>query len=242
MFAIVSLNVLNDPRIAPDSPRHFSARWPRIRQVLDTADVAALQEVHQSFLPVIAEYAEGRDMRVASALYHKIRATHLVTLVPKDRYVGHDVSYYGASYTATLTVHLGGGIRVTNVHLPLDARDAGERRATTREVVARSAGPGAIIVGDWNTLPGLGDREQLQAAEDAEMSLVEWTISGDVPTTVYGFPHEEPRFQGFCSPAVLDRAAVWPDVAVESAVCLQEFGPDGFPVSDHFPCRLVVSR
>ncbi len=237
---IVSLNVLNDPRIAPDSPHHFFQRWPRIRQVIGRADVVALQEVHETFLGTIEEYADESGMRMTSALYHTVRSTHLVTLVPKDWYQGHDVSYYPDTYTATLSVSVGGH-RVTNVHLPLDARDAGERRAATRAVVGRNGGPSSIVIGDWNTLPGLGDDNQLSSATEQGMRMVDWKIVGEVEATAYGFPHEAPCFQKFTNPAILDRAAVGNDVNLVLAECRHDFGPDGWPVSDHFPCWLEVS-
>ena len=178
---IATLNVLYDPRIAPDSAEHFDARWPRMSDALvkTAADLIALQECHVDWLPRLAEFAESHEYQLLSVEYHAHRSAHLVTLVRPALLVGWQTTRYEASYTATLTAIMEAGghrLYVTNVHLPLDVADSGERRAVTSQVARDQVGRTSVVVGDWNTLPGLGDEKQRSAFEECGMTLVDWDM------------------------------------------------------------------
>lgn len=243
---IVSLNLLYDPRITADHFYHFSTRWPRIVEWLarEGAPFTAicLQEVHVDFLPTVDAYAEQEGLVAPRVLYHTPRQCYLVTLVPREIYVQHCVHAHADLYPKALTVHVSVGgitIPVTNVHLPLDAKVEGPRLKAT-EVFARAAAQSkrAVMVGDWNTLPGRGDAEQLTAARML-LRVVGWEFDDGVESTYWGYPHETEDLQAYAAPAVLDRLAVGASVDVTSAVCRKvfvELGGARVAISDHFPC------
>lgn len=74
---LVSLNVLHEPKIAADSPYHFTRRWPAIQEEIRGSDVVLLQEVHEGFLPAIGAFAGANGYVLADGAYHTVRKTHL---------------------------------------------------------------------------------------------------------------------------------------------------------------------
>jgi endonuclease/exonuclease/phosphatase family metal-dependent hydrolase len=242
-ITIVSLNILYDPKIDENSPHHFGHRWAAIQEEIKGADIVSLQEVHTGFLERVAEYAKGHGYELLHCLYHVPRQTHLATLVRSPLYVSHAVHSAPGTYSKALSVmieHEGQSYTVFNVHLPLDIKVVGERLAATKAFLkAAAATRNAVLIGDWNTLPGRGDAQQFEVAR-AYGELVPWAFGGAPPATFWGFPNEAEELRGYGTPTILDHLFVTPGIEVALAECRHRFVEvDGqrMGISDHMPCH-----
>lgn len=242
---IISLNVLYEPKIAESSPYHFFRRWPAIQNTIRQADVVNLQEVHESFMPAVEQFATSAGYLIAECLYHKLRRMHLVTLVKSSLGLASSASYGAVgTFSKMLSVTVG-RYTIFNVHLPLDINVVGERMVATKAFLTiASETVGAVLVGDWNTLPGRGDIAQLEFARNLRGKLITWAFGDGVPRSTYwGFPHENESIQGYNEPTILDHAYAGPDIDVILAECRHEFiEVDGvrMGISDHMPCHVYV--
>jgi endonuclease/exonuclease/phosphatase family metal-dependent hydrolase len=239
---VVSLNVTYEPKIEEASPYHFFNRWPAIQGEISGADVIHLQEVHVSFLPLVKEFADREGYTMVECLYHTLRQMHLVTLVNEGQYVSHAVHSAKGTYSKALAVRVAWGNRTLfNVHLPLDIKNVGERMAATRAFVGAAADiKNALVLGDWNTLPGRGDSEQLEFAQEIG-TIVDWDFGAAPKTTFWGYPHEEEHLRKYNSPAVLDRLWIGPrcEFKVTTAKCCHVFVEGGeMAIADHFPLHV----
>jgi len=245
-LAVSSLNVAYDPRIEDGSPFHFHHRWPAIQDELRHGEVILLQEVHEDWLPKTRAFAAALGCRHFEQMYHTYRKTYLVTLVRFELYSSHAVHQAPNTYTTSLAVTVqknGDRLTLFNVHLPLDLKMAGERMASTTGFLNVASADKSAILGDWNTLPGKGDSEQLQAAGDCGR-IIPWDFDGAPETTVWGYPIEDPRYQQYTTLSVLDRLFVHGPTEVLSAVCHHKFievGGAQMALSDHLPCHVVFS-
>lgn len=239
---IISWNILYDPRIDPKSEQGFEARWPKIQRVLrkmvsgfDRTHVILLQEVHESYLEYIQEFTQEHELMMTSVCYHTIRKCYLVTIAKEFEFIFHlkPENEFNTALACVID-----GLFVLNVHLPLDIKNQGSRLNMTAKLANFvSAHNSSIMMGDYNTIPDLGGKEQLRLIEDLGLKVVRVsdTNGNDVDTTFYGFPHEDPQFQGHNHKVILDHCAT--NCTVISATCYNDIGVD---VSDHFPVVVRV--
>lgn len=243
----VTLNVLFDPRIPESSPEHFFQRWPHTCTLFEqkNVQVITLQEVHEEFVDTVEKFARRTGFKSAKRLYHTIRNTYLMTMWRCELDCVSMGSYESfGHHSKMLVVNLAWKGRILsfcNVHLPLGLKNAQERIIATQDFLRTAAmSTSFIFVGDWNTLPGRSDTEQLHVAEQVGR-LVPWKFPATLEseTTFYGFSHESVEYQGYNAPSVLDRLCVASGLQVRNAVCEHHFceiGGRNIPISDHFPC------
>jgi endonuclease/exonuclease/phosphatase family metal-dependent hydrolase len=241
---IVSLNVLYDPRIATESPHHFTNRWALIQEELQGADLILLQEVHVDFLPLVSEFADKSGYLLVHHLCHVPRQVHLATLIRRAQYLSHAVHHAPGTFSKALsaTIDDGGAIyTIFNVHLPLDIKGTGERMAATSAFVRAAAlTRNSVLIGDWNALPGNGDASQLECASSFGV-VVPWDFLGFPPSTYWGFPQEKEELRGYSTFAILDRVYANRGVDVALAECRHKFveiGGARMGISDHMPCHV----
>ena len=244
-LSVVSLNVAYDPRVDEQDVYHFNLRWPAIQEEVHAAEVILFQEVHEDWLPRTRAFAAELGHKHFQQLYHTTRMTYLVTLVKAGLYSSHAVHQAPGTYTTSLAVTVMKNqefLTLFNVHLPLDLKVTGERLASTVGFINVASTDKSVILGDWNTLPGMGDTEQLELAGKCGR-VVPWTFEGGPETTVWGYPAEATPYQQYNTPSVLDRLFVHGDQEVLSAVCRHKFiqvGGQEMAISDHLPCHVVL--
>lgn len=236
MIKILSLNVLFDGRIEEKSEYHFNQRWQHIERFFDEqkSNVILLQEVNIEFLKTIELYSEKNNLFMHKVLYHTPRKCYLVTLSDKD--VKCNIHSIKDEFNKGLSIEYE-GFFIMNVHLPLDIKLEGHRLNVSKKLsLLTSKYKNSCMIGDYNMIPKIGDKEQTQAIFLSGLKL----IKPDVKTTFYGFPHENERFQKFNNPAVLDMMATNCDV--KSIKCIQKFIKEGLPLSDHFPLVIELVK
>lgn len=252
LFAII-LNIFYDNRPMPEEWT-FDKRWPRIVDYFlqKNSPIICLQEVHESFLERVKEFANSNGYIMTSYLYHGIRQCHLVTLVKKDLYLGHFVINFDNEFNKMLCVTLtfqGKVYTTVNVHLPLDIKNGGERFRVTEKLIELLLSmeiKNLIIGGDWNTIKGLGGEKQLDYAR-SKLNVLELEFVNNLETrdpnensTFYGSPIEPGFLQEFKGASILDHIATNVSEPIRG-VCNFIF-ENGIPLSDHGAIELYISE
>jgi endonuclease/exonuclease/phosphatase family metal-dependent hydrolase len=257
----MSLNVMFDYSVR--ETHDFFKRWPEIQKLIDGIDLVMLQEVHESFLDTVKKFARERCYNLVDHLYHKTRKTYLVTLSSKRCMFRSSYIVHASDTDNQMLVVRGapGGfpMHIGNVHLPFDSKCTGKRIKATEIFLEHAvACDDSIVIGDWNTLPGRGDKDQLKIAADLG-EIVPWTMVDNldveplnkemVQSTFYGFPREKSEYRGFSSPVVFDHLWIPSDqnyskrFRIKKAMCLHKFitvDEIQMAISDHFPCFFEI--